>query len=129
MSDHGGLIYFGHAVGYVCEIDALICGCVTHRLGSGRHAPDDDIDYTTGLKLLVSVGSRVSKGKSQSHYSISSSSCSCFFFFFLLLLLVIIIIIIILIIIKYIYIPVVLLQVFIQFIKGKGKGGPYSEGE
>jgi len=54
-------------VGYVSEIDALVCGNVTHRMGSGRHAPEDDIDYTTGLKLLVSVGSKVSKGKSLSH--------------------------------------------------------------
>jgi len=50
-------------LGYVAEIDALVCGRVTHRLGSGRHSPEDDIDYTAGLKLLVSVGTRVSKGK------------------------------------------------------------------
>jgi len=50
-------------IGFVSEINALICGCVTHRLGSGRHAPDDDIDSTTGLILHVSVGSIVSKGK------------------------------------------------------------------
>ena len=50
-------------IGYVSEIDALVCGCVTHRLGSGRHSPDDDIDYTAGLKLLVSVGCKVNEGK------------------------------------------------------------------
>ena len=53
-----------YVTGYVSDIDALVCGCVTHRLGSGRHSPDDDIDYTTGLQLLVSVGSHVNEGSS-----------------------------------------------------------------
>ena len=44
------------------EIDALVCGRVTHRLGSGRHSPDDDIDYTTGLRLLVAVAQPVNEG-------------------------------------------------------------------
>ena len=60
-------------IGYVSEIDALVCGCVTHRLGSGRHSPDDDIDYTAGLKLLVSVGSKVNEGKPFLSLSLSLS--------------------------------------------------------
>jgi len=47
----------------VTELDALVCGRVAHRLGAGRHSPNDEIDYSSGLKLLVSVGAKVNKGQ------------------------------------------------------------------
>lgn len=48
--------------GVVTDIDALSLGKASWRLGAGREKPGGPIDHSAGVRVLVSVGDRVSDG-------------------------------------------------------------------
>ena len=48
--------------GKITKINALEVGKLSVRLGAGREDLNDDIDYGVGIKLNVSLGSKVRKG-------------------------------------------------------------------
>ncbi|MBB6690368.1 pyrimidine-nucleoside phosphorylase, partial [Cohnella xylanilytica] len=50
------------ADGYVHGIDAEEIGVAAMRLGAGRAAKDDEIDYAVGIELLAKRGDRVRRG-------------------------------------------------------------------
>ncbi|ELU15865.1 hypothetical protein CAPTEDRAFT_201070 [Capitella teleta] len=50
------------ATGYVTEVDAYTCACISRNLGAGRQTPSDDINYAVGMELLVSIGSPLNEG-------------------------------------------------------------------
>ncbi|ELU04346.1 hypothetical protein CAPTEDRAFT_103958 [Capitella teleta] len=62
--------------GYVTEIDAYTCACISRNLGAGRQTPSDDINHAVGLELLVSIGTPLNEGKRDLEIR-GSTSISC----------------------------------------------------
>lgn len=49
--------------GFVCSIDARAIGNISAKLGAGRAAKDDKIDYSAGIVIKKKVGDRVRIGE------------------------------------------------------------------
>lgn len=50
-------------LGWINDMDALILGQVTWKLGAGRNKASDPIDHTVGLRLIKQVGHQVDKNE------------------------------------------------------------------
>lgn len=49
-------------LGYVQDIDALICANLAHQLGAGRSHPEDKINPGVGVVLKLQVGDYADEG-------------------------------------------------------------------
>jgi thymidine phosphorylase len=50
-------------VGFVNSINSRTCAECSLKLGAGRHASSDPINFAVGLELCVDIGSSIKEGK------------------------------------------------------------------